>query len=78
MSFLEEIQKDMASLPDDAQQMVIQFIRFLKQQYPTRVSPPNQQFSLENQPFVGMWQDRAEMRDSTAWVRQVRRQQWQR
>ena len=31
---------------------------------------------LENSPFVGMWKDRPELEDSTAWVRQVREQQW--
>lgn len=27
-------------------------------------------------PVIGMWQDREEMRDSTAWVRELRRTQW--
>ncbi|MGK7956994.1 MAG: hypothetical protein AB4063_17355 [Crocosphaera sp.] len=34
-------------------------------------------FSLENQPFVGMWKDRKEMENSSQWVRQLRREQWQ-
>jgi hypothetical protein len=33
---------------------------------------------IENEPFVGMWKDREDMRDSTAWVRELRRQQWAR
>lgn len=33
-------------------------------------------FTLENQPFVGMWKERKEMENSSEWVRQLRRQQW--
>lgn len=35
----------------------------------------HQPLDLTNSAFVGMWQDRPEMQDSTAWVRQ-QRQQW--
>ncbi len=30
------------------------------------------------QPFVGMWRDREDMTDSTAWVRSQRQQAWDR
>jgi putative addiction module CopG family antidote len=33
---------------------------------------------LLEDPVVGMWQDREDMQDSTAWVRQVRQQEWER
>ena len=33
---------------------------------------------LSSQPFVGMWRDREEMTDSTAWVRHQRQQEWSR
>lgn len=36
----------------------------------------SRQFSLKNQPFVGMWSDREQMTDSAAWVRRLRRKQW--
>ncbi|MGB7441262.1 MAG: DUF2281 domain-containing protein [Coleofasciculaceae cyanobacterium] len=74
----DRLQKDIASLPEDAQQMVIYFVRFLKQHYQTSRTQSTKPLSLDNQPFVGMWQDRPEMQDSTAWVRQVRKQQWRR
>ncbi len=32
---------------------------------------------LLEDPVVGMWQDREDMEDSTAWVRQVRQQEWE-
>ncbi|NET60624.1 MAG: hypothetical protein F6K47_32140 [Symploca sp. SIO2E6] len=78
MPLLEQIQKDLASLPEDAQQMVIYFICFLKQYYKNSPTCSTKPFNLDNQPFVGMWQDRPDMQDSTAWVRQIRKQQWQR
>lgn len=31
---------------------------------------------LADEPFVGMWQDRDDLADSTQWVRQVRAQEW--
>ncbi len=33
---------------------------------------------LRDAPFVGMWKDRKEMCDSTAWVRRLRDKEWQR
>jgi hypothetical protein len=31
--------------------------------------------SLEDEPFVGMWQDREDLADSSQWVRQLRQQE---
>jgi len=31
---------------------------------------------LADEPFVGMWQDRDDLADSTQWVRNVRAQEW--
>ncbi|MEM7536095.1 MAG: hypothetical protein AAF639_28190 [Chloroflexota bacterium] len=39
-------------------------------------SEPVTKLDLANEPFVGMWKDREEMKDSTAWVREVRQTQW--
>ena len=35
-----------------------------------------EQSNLEDEPFVGMWKDREDMKDSSQWVRQVRQQEW--
>ena len=32
--------------------------------------------SLAKAPFLGMWKDRPEMKDSTAWVRTLRQREW--
>ena len=40
------------------------------------LEPVHRPLDLTNFAFVGMWQDRADMQDSTDWVRQQRQQQW--
>jgi hypothetical protein len=73
MPELEKLREDIATLPEEAQQLVSEFVAFLKQRY----QPANPQpLNLKNEPFVGMWSDCPEMQDSTAWVRQVRQQHW--
>jgi hypothetical protein len=69
--------KEMASLPIEAQKQVIDFIAFLKTRYPTaRVVPKTKRVRLSDEPFIGIWQGREEMRDSTAWVRSLRHREW--
>lgn len=66
-----------ASLPPNAQQQVRDFIRFLQSQYQSasliRVRPIKK---LADEEFIGMWKNRADMQDSTAWVRETRKTQW--
>ncbi|NES24009.1 MAG: DUF2281 domain-containing protein [Symploca sp. SIO3E6] len=72
----DRLQEDILSLPEDAQQMVIDFVRLLRQRYQTSKTASPQPLSFDDQPFVGMWSDRTDMQDSTAWVRKMRQQQW--
>lgn len=32
--------------------------------------------SIKDDPGVGMWKDREDLQDSSAWVRQIRKQEW--
>jgi hypothetical protein len=73
MPKFERLTQGIAALPEEAQQIVIDFVIFLKQRYQNQPTNP-QPLNLENEPFVGMWSDRPEMQDSTAWVRQIRQQ----
>ncbi len=34
------------------------------------------QVQLQNDPFVGMWEDREEMQDSSEWVKNLRNREW--
>ncbi len=75
----EEMLREFASLPPEGQQQVADFIAFLQDRYgnslPAKVVE-RKELSSEN--FVGMWRDREDMQDSTAWVRRIRESEWAR
>jgi len=71
------IAREIASLPPEAQKQVIDFIAFLKTRYP--VAQPvrkTRRTRLSDEPFIGMWRDRDDMQDSTAWLRSLRQREW--
>jgi len=73
----EQILRDLIALPPMAQQLVADFIAFLRLRY-TQESPESAEAlsALGNEPFIGMWHDRTDMTDSSAWVRTVRTREW--
>jgi len=71
----EEILREIGSLPPEGQRLVESFVAFLRQRYAPAVTPPANT-PLQNENFIGMWRDRDEMKDSTAWVRGVREAEW--
>jgi hypothetical protein len=72
----EKFWRDFNSLPAEAQRQVADFIAFLSQRYQRPPGGKRQPVDWEREPFVGLWRDREEMRDSTAWVRRTRQQEW--
>jgi hypothetical protein len=65
------------SLPPEAQQQVIDFIAFLQTRYrPVSKKRARQPSSIEDESFVGIWRDREDMHDSSAWVRNARKTEW--
>jgi hypothetical protein len=70
--------QDIASLPPEAQKQVLDFVAFLKSRYsvPPR-APKAKRTKLRDEPFIGMWRDREEMQDSSAWVRRLREREWE-
>jgi len=73
---LNQLNQDIATLPQAAQQLIIDFVAFLKHRYPPILQNPILPIDLDKEPFIGMWSDRPEMQDSAAWVRQIRQQHW--
>ncbi len=71
----DEIYDEIASLPPEAQQQVANFISFLKKQY-----KKTQKMALLNDvindPFIGIWKDRKDMKDSSKWLRNIRKSEW--
>lgn len=67
------INKDIANLPPEAQQQVLDFIELLKIRY--KKSRPVKKITrnkIANESFIGIWEDRKEMNDSAKWVRSTR------
>jgi hypothetical protein len=73
-----KILKDIEALPPEAQKQVSDFVAFLKTRYSLSSSKRSRRVKLAKEPFIGMWIGREDMRDSTQWVRQLRRSQWNR
>ncbi len=73
----EEIWREFSTLPPEMQQQVADFISFLRARA-TSPAPnkPSKRPKLAKEPFVGMWRDRPDLSDSTAWVRQARQREW--
>jgi hypothetical protein len=65
------------ALPPDAQEKVRELILTLRAGYAAPPSEIPQHLSpLEDEPFIGMWQDREEMKDSVDWLRNLRVAEW--
>jgi hypothetical protein len=73
----EDILSQFNSLPPDGQRQVLDFIASLHQRYNSSQGigqqPP---LELAEEGFIGMWRDRADLEDSTAWVRSNREREW--
>ena len=73
----EHVLRDFAALPRPAQQLVVDFIAFLRTRYAEEDSSDLGALpDLSDEAFVGMWRDRADMADTVEWVRSVRRREW--
>ncbi len=73
----QELLNEFLSLPPEAQRQLMDFITVLRQRYAV-IEPASQSpdFDLINDSFIGMWSDRQDLADSTAWVRGVRENEW--
>lgn len=71
------ITREFASLPPEARKMVGDFVSFLKSRYP-KIPPvrKTRRRKLADEPFIGMWKEREDLRDSAEWVRSMRSREW--
>lgn len=73
----EEMLREIEALPLEARRNLQDFLAFLRTRYKSSPAPkPAPLPELTKEKFVGMWHDREEMRDSSAWVRNVRTTHW--
>jgi len=73
----EELLREFASLPPEGQRQVADFIAHLRAKYDNSRSPEQSANSdLAQDGFIGIWRDREDMQDSSAWVRNLRKHEW--
>jgi hypothetical protein len=68
---------DYAALPPEAQKLVADLVAFLsKQQRSSKSAQRVRSTRLAEERFIGIWKDRADMQDSSTYVRELRRREW--
>ncbi len=71
------IVEELGALPDEARREAMDFIVFLRQQHcGSRSRRPIVKASVAEDPFVGMWANRDDMKDSVRWVQETREREW--
>lgn len=68
----KELIEQIQQLPPEAQQEALEFVDFLSEKYPQKNKSSTQKSILDS-PFRGIWKDREDMKDSTQWVRNIRK-----
>jgi Protein of unknown function (DUF2281) len=65
------------TLPPEAQRQVVDFIAFLQMHYrPSAQEKTKSKSRLSDEKYVGIWRNRENLRDSSAWVRNSRATEW--
>lgn len=73
----ERIIDAITNLPPEAQRQVIDFIDFLQARYGKDIQGQKAQgIRLSDEPFIGMWKNNDEMKNSGQWVRDLRSSEW--
>jgi hypothetical protein len=72
----EEILQEITFLPPEGQRQVIDFIAFMRQRYSQAYLKADSLPNLSAESFIGMWKDRDDLKDSSAWVRHTRETEW--
>jgi hypothetical protein len=73
----EKLFRELASLPPEGRRQVAKFISSLRKRYARSSARKNaKRLPLRDEKFIGMWKDREDLEDSSAWVRSVRKSDW--
>ena len=72
------IDDEIKKLPPMAKKQIFDFIAFIKarHQKPAVNKEAEKRSRLADEPFIGIWKDREDMKDSALWVRKKRKSQW--
>ena len=71
----ETVLREINSLPPEAKQQVLDFISFIQKRYKM---PRTKKSStgISEEPFIGIWSDREDMKNSNKWKRDLRNKEW--
>lgn len=72
----DEILREILSLPVEGQRQVMDFIAFVRQRYGRSQLTKSNPSDLCSESFIGIWQDRNDLKDSCAWVRRTHETEW--
>ncbi len=74
----KELIQQIRKLPAEARQEAADFVEFLSQKYIQKpaVTDSEDKKSIVESSFRGIWKDREDMKDSTEWVREIRKSRW--
>jgi hypothetical protein len=75
-----ETLRKISALPPEAQAIVLDLLETLSKRYSAKakVKPGSQMKGLRADPFIGMWRDHEVLNDASAYVRDIRRGEWER
>ncbi len=75
----EKVWREFMALSEEDQRRAANFIASLRAgSRPAPSDGPEKPADLTDEPFVGMWREREDVRDSGAWLREVREREWTR
>ena len=66
-----------STLPPEAQEQVASFVEFLREKYKKITRKFKNKGPISDDPFVGIWANRKDMKDSSDWVKILRKNEWQ-
>ena len=73
----EKIINDLRNLPPEGRELLVNFIEFLNLKYSKNKSNKKKgKSSLKTSKFIGIWQDRVDMKESERFVRKLREKEW--
>jgi hypothetical protein len=77
MMDFEKMWRQIEALPPEAQRQVADIIAFLDaRSQRSRLPKHSGKSQLAEEPFIGLWENREELRDSTTWACHVRQREW--
>ncbi len=72
-----QIFQDFDALPAEAQELVSALVAFLGREHPrSKSSRQKSAIPLTDEKFIGLWKDRGDMQDSSAYIRTLRKNEW--